>query len=205
MRERKIHSQPPVSPKSDWDPPVGGDLNLPRRKVHPRAESFTRQIPHAPARIGAGCLQALDAATDRTMGRRTGRRGTRGRACRDRMDPLIRSFQLNVERTGLVQDYRSAFGNPSDHEVPRQKPDRGIDFLGDFVRALFGRPKSPPEFVLGSRRRGKKVQSLPLDGGEDTGVEPGVKRAGLALGIVKIDHVVTDQQNISSPYRRADR
>jgi len=73
-----------------------------------------------------------------------GRVGTRGRDCRDRMYPLVRSIQLDLEGTGLVHDYRSALGDPSNHEVPRPKPDPGIDLLGDFVRALFGGPKDPP-------------------------------------------------------------
>ena len=121
------------------------------------------------------------------------------------MYPLVRSIQLNVERTGLVHDYRSALSNPSNHKVPRQKPDRGIELLGDLVRALFGGPKGPPEFVLGSRRRGGIAQGLPLSRCEDTSVEPGVKRPRAAFRIVKIDNVVTDQQSISPPYRRADR
>ena len=104
-----------------------------------------------------------------------------------------------------MHDDRSALGDTSDHKAPRQKPDCGIELLGDLVRALFGGPKGPPEFVPGSRSRGGNAQGLPLSGCEDTGVEPGVKRPGAALGIVKIDNVVTDQQNISSPYRRADR
>ncbi len=117
------------------------------------------------------------------------------------MYPLVRSIQLNVERTGRVHDFRSALGDPSYHKVPRQKPDRGIELLCDLVRALFGGPKGPPEFVPGSRSRAGNAQGFPLSGCEDTGVEPGVKRLGAALGIVKIDNVVTDQQNISSPYR----
>ena len=121
------------------------------------------------------------------------------------MDPFVRSIQLNVEGAGLVHDYRPALGDRSNHKVPRQKPDRGIELLGDLVRALLGGPKGPPELVPGSRSRGGNPQGLQLNGCEDTGVEPGVKRLGAALGIVKIDDVVTDQQNIPSPCRRADR
>jgi len=121
------------------------------------------------------------------------------------MDPFVRSIQLNLEGAGLVHDYRPALGDRSNHKIPRQKPDRGIELLSDLVRALFCGPKGPPEFVPGSRSRSGNAQGLQLNGCEDTGVEPGVKRPGAALGIVKIHNVVTDQQNISSPYRRADR
>ena len=121
------------------------------------------------------------------------------------MDPFVRSIQLNLEGAGLVHDYRPALGDRSNHKIPRQKPDRGIELLSDLVRALFCGPKGPPEFVPGSRSRSGNAQGLQLNGCEDTGVEPGVKRPGAALGIVKIDNVVTDQQNISPPYRRADR
>ena len=150
--------------------------------MHPRAESFTRQLPHDPARIGAARLQAFNSATDRTG----------GRDCRDRMYPLVRSIQLNVEGAGLVHDYRPALGDRSNHKIPRQKPDRGIELLGDLVRTLLGGPKGPPEFVPGSRSRGGNAQVLQLNGCEDTGVEPRVKRSGAALEIVKIDNVVTD-------------
>lgn len=132
-------------------------------------------------------------------------RGVRVGDGRDRVYPIVGSIQLNVERAGVVHDYRSALGDQSNHKVPRQKANRGIELLGDLVRALFGSPKGPPEFVLGSRIRGGSTQGFPLTGGEDTGVEPGVKHRGVALGIVKIDDVVTDQKNISSPYRRVDR
>jgi len=169
------------------------------RRAHPRAESLTHQLPHGPARIGAWHLQALDSATDRTRGRG----GDRGRDGRDRMYPLVRSFQLNLERACLMYDHCSALSDPLDLKVPRQKPDRGIKLLGDLVRALFGGPKGPPEFVPASRT--ENAQSPQLNGGEDTRVEPGVKRLRATLGIVKIHNVVTDQQNIPPPYRPAAR
>ena len=109
-----------------------------------------------------------------------GRGGTRGREGRDRTYPLVRSIQLNVEGTGLVHDYRSALGDPPNHKVPRQKPDRGIELLGDLVCALFGGPKGPPELVHGSR----SAQDRSLIRREDTGVEPRVKRVRTVLGIV---------------------
>jgi hypothetical protein len=108
------------------------------------------------------------------------------------MYPLVRSIHPNVKGAGFVYDYRSALGDPSNLEIPRQKPDRGIELLRDLVRALFGGPQRPPEFVAGSRTGSESVQVRPLGGCEDTGVEPGVKRPGAALGIVEINHVVTD-------------
>lgn len=87
-----------------------------------------------------------------------------------------------------MRDYGPSLANQLHYKVPRQKPDGGIELLGDLVRALLGSPKGPPERM----GRGRSAQGLPLIGGEHTDIESVVKHLGSAFGIVEIDNVVTD-------------